>query len=84
MKLMKKEDQVWITRSFLEAKTKYPWEEIQKYSVEQRLKEKLSRDCPTGGSIPYTITKLIHYRGCQQVLDDRSLIQLSLRGFSSA
>ena len=32
--------------------TKYPWEEIQRQSVEQRLKERLSRDCPIWGSIP--------------------------------
>jgi hypothetical protein len=31
-------------------------------------------DCPTWGSIPYTVTKPRHYIGCQQVLVDRSLI----------
>ena len=46
-------------------------------SVEQRLKEKPSRDCPIWGSIPYTVTKLGLYCGCQQVLADRSLIYLS-------
>jgi hypothetical protein len=43
-------------------------------SVEQRLKERPSRDCPTWGSIPYTDTKPRHYCGCQQELADRSLI----------
>jgi hypothetical protein len=62
MKLKKKEDQSV---------------EIQRQSVEQRQKERPSRDCPTWGSIPYTVTKPRHYCGCQQVLADRSMIQLS-------
>jgi hypothetical protein len=45
--------------------------------VEQRLKVRSSRDCPTWGSIPYTVTKQKYYGGCQQVLADRSLIWLS-------
>jgi hypothetical protein len=53
---------------------KHSWEEIQRQSVEQRLKERQSRDCPTWESIPYTVTKPRHYCGCQQVLADRSLI----------
>ena len=32
---------------------------------------------PHLGSIPYTVTKSRHYCGCQQVLVDRSLIELS-------
>jgi hypothetical protein len=32
--------------SFLEGGSKYPWEEIQRQSVEQRLKERPSRDSP--------------------------------------
>jgi hypothetical protein len=44
-----------------------------KYRTE-RLKERLSRDCPTWGSIPYTVTKPRHYCGCQEVHADRSLI----------
>jgi hypothetical protein len=50
-----------LRQSFLEGETKYSWEEIQ--SVEQRLKERPSRDCLTWGSIPYTVTKLRHYFG---------------------
>ena len=68
---------MWIHWSFLEGGTKYPWEELQRQSVEQRLKERTSRDCPTWGSIPYTVTKLKHYCGFQKVLPDRSLIKLS-------
>jgi hypothetical protein len=44
MKLKKKEDQSIDIWSFLEGGTKYPLEEIQRQSVEQRLKERPSRD----------------------------------------
>jgi hypothetical protein len=53
---------------------KYSRKEIQKQSVEQRLKERPSRNCPTYESIPNTDTKPRHYFGCQEVLADRSLI----------
>jgi hypothetical protein len=43
-------------------------------SVEQRLKERPSRGCPTWGFILYTVTKTRHYCRCQEVLADRSLI----------
>jgi hypothetical protein len=36
--------------------------------------ERPSRDCPTWGSIPYTVTKVRHYCECQEVLAKRSLI----------
>ena len=36
-----------------------------------------SRDCPTWGSIPYTVTKPGHYWRWSEVLVDRSLIWLS-------
>jgi hypothetical protein len=70
VKLKKKEDQSVDTKSFLEGGTKYPWEELQRQSVEQRVKDRPSRDCPTWGSIPYIVTKPRHYCGCQQVLAD--------------
>jgi hypothetical protein len=73
IKLKKKEDQVWMLQSFLEEGTKYSKEEIQRQNVEQRLKERPSRDCPTWGSIPYTDTKPRHYCGCQEVCADKSL-----------
>jgi hypothetical protein len=38
---------VWTLWFFLEGGSKYPWEEIQRESMEQNLKELLSRDCPT-------------------------------------
>ena len=44
--------------------------------MEQRLKESPSRDCPTWGSIPHVDIKHLHYYRCQEVLADRSLIQL--------
>jgi hypothetical protein len=49
MKLKKKEDQSMDTLVLLRRGTKYPWEKIQRQSVEQRLKERPSRDCPTWG-----------------------------------
>jgi hypothetical protein len=63
--------------SFSEGGTKYFWEEIQRQILEQRLKKRPSRDCPTWGSILYTDTKPRHYSRCQEVLADRSLIELS-------
>jgi hypothetical protein len=54
--------------------TKYSREQIQRQNVEQRLKERPSRDCPTWGSIPYTVTKPRQYCGCQEVLAEKSLI----------
>jgi hypothetical protein len=41
--------------------------------VEQRLKERPSRDCPTWGSIPYTDNKPRHNCRCQEMLTDRIL-----------
>ena len=43
-------------------------------SVGQILKERLSRDCPTWGFIPYMITKPRHYFGCQEMLADWSVM----------
>ena len=45
--------------------------------MEQRLKERSCRDCPTWGSFPYTGIKPGHYCGCWEVLADRSLMWLS-------
>jgi hypothetical protein len=56
---------------------KHSEEEIWRQSVEQRLKKRPSRDCPTWGFIPYIATKPGCYCGCQEVLADRSLIWLS-------
>jgi hypothetical protein len=77
MKLKKNEDQSVDASVLLKRGTKYSREEIQRKSVEQRLKEKPSRDCPTWESLLYTDTKPRHYCGCQEVLADRSLIKLS-------
>jgi hypothetical protein len=43
--------------------------------VEQRLKERPFRDCPTWWSIPFTVAKPGSYSGCQKVLADRSLVR---------
>jgi hypothetical protein len=69
-----KKTKVRILRSFLEGGIKYPWKELQRQSMEQRLKESPFRDCPTWASILYITTKHKHYCGCQQDLADRSLI----------
>jgi hypothetical protein len=74
MELKKKEDQV---QSFLEGETKFSREEIWRQNVEQRLKERPSRDCPSWGSILYTVTKPRHYCRYQEVHADSSLIELS-------
>jgi hypothetical protein len=74
---------VWIFRSFLEEGTKFSYKELQRQRVEQRLKEWPSKDCPTWGSIPYTITKPRHFCGCQQVLTDRACYSCHQRGFTS-
>jgi hypothetical protein len=60
MKLKKKEDQRVDTSVFLEGGNKI-WDEVWRQSVEQRLKEGPSRDCPTWEFIPYTDTKPRHY-----------------------
>jgi hypothetical protein len=57
--------------------TKYSQEEIWRQSVEQRLKERASRDCPTWDSIPYAVTKSGWSCGCWELLAERSLIWFS-------
>ena len=59
--LKKKEDQVWILQFFLEGRTKYSRQEIWRERVEQRVKERPSRDCSTWGSISHADTKPRHY-----------------------
>jgi hypothetical protein len=54
-----------------------PREQIQRQSVEQRLKERPSRDCPTWGSISSTVAKPRCYCRCQEVLANASLVWLS-------
>jgi hypothetical protein len=56
MKLKKKEHQSVDTLVLLIRGNKIQ-EELQKPSVEQRLKERPYRNCPTWGSIPFTVTK---------------------------
>jgi hypothetical protein len=68
---------VWVLQSFLEGVTKYSWEPIRRHSIEQRLKERPSRDCLTWGFIPCSVTKHRHCCGCQEVHADRRLMCLS-------
>jgi hypothetical protein len=48
MKLKKKEDQSIDILVLLRREEKDPWEQIQRQSMEQRLKERPSRDCNLG------------------------------------
>jgi hypothetical protein len=73
MKLKKKGDQSVDASVLLRRGTKYSQEEIWRQHVEQRLRERPSRDCPTWGSIPYTVTK----HESREVLAERSLKRLS-------
>jgi hypothetical protein len=68
---------IWMLQCFLEGETKYSQEEVWIHSVEQRLKRRPSRDYPTWGSIPYTVTKPRHYCRCWEAFAERSLIWLS-------
>jgi len=79
MKLKKKEHKSVDASVLLRRGTKYSQEEIKRQSVEQRLKERPSRD--TWGFVPYTVTKPRHYCICQEVLADRSLIWMSSESF---
>jgi hypothetical protein len=74
MKLKKKEDQSVDVSSFLEGETKFTMEEIWRQSVEQKLKERPEIAPPLWTETDTIVTKLRHYCGCQEVLDDRSLI----------
>ena len=60
--------------AILERVTKYLREQIRWQSVEQRLKERPSRDWPIWAYIPYIATKRRHSCGCQEVHADRTLI----------
>jgi hypothetical protein len=77
MKLKRKEDQSVGTSILLKRRTKYSPEEIWRESVEQRIKERSPRDCPSWGFIPYAVTKPRHWCGCQEVHAERSLMWLS-------
>ena len=70
----RRKPKVWVLRSFLEGVTKYSWKKILRQSVEQRLKERPSMDCPTWRSNPYIVTKGRHYCRCQEEHSNRSLI----------
>ena len=57
MKLKKKEDQSTNALVLVRRVNKYSREEIWRQIVEMRLKERLSRDCPTWEYISHTDTK---------------------------
>jgi hypothetical protein len=75
MALKKKEDQNVDALVLLRRGNKIQ-EKIWRQSLENRLKKRPSRDNPTSGSSPHTVTKPRHYYRCQEVLADSSLICL--------
>ena len=84
MKPKKKEEPSVDASVLLRRGTKYSQEEIRRQSVEQRLKERPSRDSPTWGSIPYSVTKPRHYCGCYKCLLKGASYSCLLRGSASA
>jgi hypothetical protein len=68
MKLKKKEGGNVDASVLLRSGNKILMGGNMKKMVGQRLKERLSRDCPTWGSIPYAATKPRHYCKCHEVL----------------
>jgi hypothetical protein len=74
MNLKKKEDQSVDTSILLRRGNKIPMGGDTETKCGAETEGKAIRDCPTWGSISYTVTKHRHYYGCQQVLADRSMI----------
>jgi hypothetical protein len=74
MKLKKEEDQHVGASVLLRKGNKILKGGNMETKCRARLKERSSRDCPSWESIPYKDTKLKHYCGCQEVLDDKRLI----------
>jgi len=65
---------VWLLQSFLEGVTKIFIEEIQRQSLEHKLKERPFRACSTGDPAHiHTATKPRQYWECQEVHADMSL-----------
>jgi hypothetical protein len=73
MKLKKKEYQSVDTSVLLRKGNKIPLEGVTETKCGAQTEGK-PQDCPTWGSIPYTVAKPRLYCGCQQVLSDRSMI----------
>jgi hypothetical protein len=74
MKLKMKEEQSVDTSVLLTRGNKIPMGGDTETKCGAETEKRPSRDCPTWGSIPHTVTKPKHYFGCQQVLAERSLI----------
>jgi hypothetical protein len=73
MKFKKKEDQSVDTSILLKVGNKVSMGKVTETKCGAET-ERPPVTCPTWGPIPYTVTKLRHYCGCQQVLADRSLL----------
>jgi len=61
MKPKKEEDQNVNASFLLRRENKILTEEIQGQGMEQGLKKRSSKDCPTWGYIPYAVTQPSHY-----------------------
>jgi hypothetical protein len=61
MKLKKKDDQSVDTSVLLRMGNKISMGGVTETIMEQKRKERLSRDCPTWGSLLYTVIKPRHY-----------------------
>jgi hypothetical protein len=72
MKLKKKEDQVWVLRSFLEGEQNTLGANTETKCGAETEGKAIQR-LPTWGSIPCIVTKARHC-GCEEVIADRSLI----------
>jgi hypothetical protein len=76
MKVQKKETQSVDASVLLRRENKILTGGIMETKCGAETSGRPSRDCPTWGSIQYTVTKHRHYCGCEEVLADRSLIWL--------
>jgi hypothetical protein len=77
MKLKKKEDQTVETSVLLKRGNKIPMEGVTDAKYGAETEGKAIQRLPHVRIHLYTVIKPRHYCGCQQVLADRNLIQLS-------
>jgi hypothetical protein len=80
MKIKKKEDQNVDTLILLRKENKIPMGGVTETKCGAETERKGHPKTAPPGDPSHIVTKPRHYCGCQQVLADRSLIQLSLEG----
>jgi hypothetical protein len=74
MRLKKKGDQSMDSSILLRRGNKIPMERVIDTKCGEETERMTIQRLPHLGIVPYTIIKHRHYCGCQQELDDRSLI----------